>query len=256
LLIRYLNYLLKARSAYSIHSPFVYQLYTEVIRSSKEYYAYAEIEAFRQYLLENKTVIEVQDFGAGSRVHTSKRRSIQTIAMYSLAPAKEAQLLFRLVNHFQPKVIVELGTSLGITTLYLSKAFTKSKIYTFEGCPSIAQIAQNQFEALQAHNITLNIGKLENTLSEVVKGLATIDFAYLDANHRYQPTMDYWDILSSKFHEDTLIVVDDIHWSTEMQKAWEAIKLKPEVSITIDLFGLGLVFLKKNIVKQDFVLWF
>jgi predicted O-methyltransferase YrrM len=246
----------QARTAYSLHSPFVYQLYTELIRTDKAYYAFSTIEAFRQYLLENTQVIEVQDFGAGSRTLKTNQRKISDIAHTSLATPRTGQLLFKLVNHFQPKTLIELGTSLGISSLYLALPRPEADLHTFEGCPNIARIAQTQFDALHIENIHIHIGNIADRLPTVLSALSAVDFAYLDANHRYEPTIQYFEALLPKFTKESVLILDDIHWSAEMEQAWKTIKQHPQVTLTIDLFRLGLVFFREGQEKQDFVLRF
>ncbi len=205
-------------------------------------------------MLTNREIIDVLDLGAGSRKHASNQRSIQQIARHSLKPTEIGQLLFRLVNRFKPEVIFDLGTSLGITTLYLATAQRKSQFLTFEGCPAIGKIALQNFERMGCHHIQLVEGNLDETLKRKASEVDRIDFAFFDANHRYQSTIDYFEICLSKAHEQSVFVFDDIHWSEDMEKAWQQIQSHPRVMISIDLFDVGLIFFRTNQPKQHFVL--
>jgi len=260
-LLQYLIFWWKASDAHGIHSPFVFQLYTQVIDIEKEYYCFEILGSLRQRLLADDTLLTINDLGAGSKHLPSMQRTVSQIAKNSISKPKIAQLLFRLVDYFQPKTIVELGTCLGLTTLYLSEASPKeAKIYTFEGAEALAEKAQKLFEKeitkQTTHNIELVVGNLDETLANKVAQLTQIDFAFFDANHRRLPTLQYFKTCLSKAHENTVFVFDDIYWSAEMQAAWQAIQQHPQVTLTIDLFYVGLVFFREKQPKQHFKLRF
>lgn len=252
----FLRYLLFAKNEHSIHSPFVFELYTKVIRNVTNEPVFQNIEAIRAQMKKSTQEIEVVDYGAGSRVSNSPRRKIATIAKNAQKTPKFSQLLFRLIQHFQPEVVFDLGTSLGITTLYEAKAAPQSRIYSFEGCPQTAQVASKNLKSLQAFGVELIIGNLDETLRNQTQKVSKIDFAFFDANHRYEPTVRYFAQCLEKAHEGSVFVFDDIHWSSEMEKAWIEIQAHPSVMLTIDLFYVGLVFFGNKQPKQHFVLRF
>lgn len=253
----YWKYLWKAQDEHSLHSPFVFELYTRVIRSQKyEYYAFKEIENLRKLLLKNTELIDIEDFGAGSKVYQSRKRSIRQIAKTATKPPKIGQMLFRMANFFQPQYVLDLGTCLGITTAYIAAPLPFSQIYTFEGASSLAQMAQKHFQMLNIPQIQLIRGNIDQTLPMVLKKIPQLDFAFIDANHRFEPTYRYFEWLLEKSHEDTLMVFDDIYWSEEMQKAWTQIHQHPKVMLSIDLFEVGIVFFRKKQPKQHFILKF
>ncbi|WP_299986882.1 class I SAM-dependent methyltransferase [uncultured Pontibacter sp.] len=250
----YLLYRLRAFKLHGVHSPFVFDLYHHVILHDGDYYAYPLIEDLRASLLVEDRTIPVTDFGAGPKAGLKKDRKISYIARTSAKPAKYAQLLFRLVAHFQPKTIFDLGTSLGITTSYLAMGHKQAKLYTFEGCPSIASEARMNFEKLGLRHVQQVIGNLDDTLPQQLQKVEQLDFAFFDGNHRYEPTMRYFEACLSKQHEHSVFVVDDLYWSAEMKRAWQAIKLHPQVCQTVDLFYIGLVFFRKSQPKEHFTL--
>jgi len=253
----YLKHLWKARDEHGLHSPFVFELYTQVIKKPEEiYYAYTEIEQLRKELLTSTDFVTVQDFGAGSKIHKSSKRALREIAQNATKNTSIGQLLFRLVNYFQPKTVLDLGTCLGITTAYLASPIPQSTVYTFEGSDSLVELAQKHFKMLHLSNIHTIAGNIDYTLPTTLDTLETIDFAFVDANHRYEPTLRYFEHILSKSHEDTVIIFDDIYWSKEMQKAWQDIVSHPQVMISIDLFWMGMVFLRKKQPKQHFILKF
>ena len=249
--------MLASKNEHAIHSPFVFELYTRIIKATKfKSELFLAIELLRKSLLKNTSVIEITDFGAGSKIHTSNLREIRQIAKSAEKPSKFGKLLFRLIQHFEPKTIFDLGTSFGLTTLYEAKANAKAQVITFEGCPTTAKIAQDNFNALNAKNIEIVVGNLDETLQAEIQKIEQLDFAFFDANHRYEPTVKYFEICLQKATESSLFIFDDIHWSEEMQDAWHYIKAHPQVMITIDLFFVGLVFFRKNQPKQEFMVRF
>lgn len=203
----------------------------------------------------SKSNIEVKDLGAGSRVSKNNIRSIGSIAKHATTPSKFSRLLSKTIDHFGYTEVLELGTSLGINTLYLSQK-KEVNITTFEGDPIIAGLATSHFEKLGRANIEVIIGNIDQTLPDVLKRSKQIDLVYIDANHRHEPTLRYFESLLPFLHEKSLVVIDDIHWSKEMNEAWVVIKESAEVSLSIDLFEAGLLFFDPNIEKSDYILKF
>ena len=238
-----------------MHSPFVFEFIKFVLNDKKKYEVYTTIEKQRQILLKDKTVIEVEDFGAGSTIIKTKKRIVKDIAASSLKPKKYSQLLFRMIQFYNKKNILELGTSLGITTSYMAAAKNNPFVTTMEGSQNIVAIAVQNFNALQINNINIIKGDFEKSLFPYLNVTGNIDFAFLDGNHRKTPTLQYFKQILQKSHENTFFVFDDIHWSIEMEAAWEEIKAHEAVTLTIDLFFIGIVFFKKDFkVKQHFVI--
>lgn len=256
---KYIQYYLTASNSkgHGIHSPFVFDLVTRVFNNDGQYYCYSAIEQVRAHLIEDNTVLTLEDFGAGSRVSAQKQRAVSFIAKSSLKPRKFGTLFFRLVNYFQPNNIIELGTSLGITTAYMASAKPDAKVTSFEGAGAVAALARQNVETLGLGNITIVQGNFDDTLAGFLRQTTTVDFAFVDGNHRKQPTLVYFAQLLEKSGEHTVLVFDDIHWSAEMDEAWAAIKAHPRVTLAVDLFFIGLVFLRsENKEKQHFVIRF
>ena len=254
--IKYLIYLIRAKTRYSIHSPFIFELYSDVILSNKHYYPFDEIDGVRQALLSNENEITITDFGAGSLFNNGKKKKIKTIAKNAAKPEKFGKLFFRLAAHFQSKNIVELGTSLGMSTSYLAAASKNSNVQTLEGCPETAKMARRVFDTLKLNNIEITVGNFDDTFQKVLADLPALDFVFIDGNHQFEPTLRYFEQCLPMVHEDSILIFDDIHWSTDMEKAWKQIQAHPQVTATVDLFFIGLVFFKKGQVKQDFILQF
>ncbi len=228
-----------------------------MLNDKKSYPSYQSIEKIRKQLLADSTVIEVEDFGAGSSVIKTNQRVVGAVAASSLKPKKYAQLLYRMIQYYKPETIVELGTSFGITTAYLASANALSKVFTCEGSAAIASIAKQNFAALQLNNIQLTEGDFAKTLAPLLSNLNTVNFAFADGNHRKEPTLNYFNQLLKHTIPATILVFDDIHWSAEMEEAWATVKQHPAVTLTIDLFFIGIVFLSPDINhKQHFTIRF
>jgi predicted O-methyltransferase YrrM len=246
-----LNYWLNAVDEHSIQSPYFFELYTNVIKNSKPNVGFDKIEAIRAKLVQDQSQITVCDLGAPSQYFKSDKRTIATVAASSLAPAKMALLLFRLASHIKAKQIVELGTSLGVSTLYLSKC-KNATIHTFEGNMSLINIALTNFESTETNNVVLVEGNIDETLPEFVEANRKLDFVLMDANHRYEPTIKYFNLLVERMTSDAIVVVDDIYQSKEMAKAWKEIRGHKLVYGSMDLFRFGLLFFDSSLNKQHY----
>lgn len=252
--IYFLSYLLKARHrrGHAIHSPFAFHLVTKVIEEKEPFYCYKKIEKVRGELLKNNQLIPICDFGTG----TSSPRAIKDIARYSLKPKKYAQLLFRLVHHSHSRNILDLGTSLGITTAYLASANRSVPCITLEGCPHTATVAQLVFDTCDIKNVTLQIGDINETLPDILKAMDTLDFVFFDANHTKEATLRYFEQCLPKVNERTVFVFDDIYHSKGMKEAWEEIIENKKVSVTFNLFTLGIMYFNPELKKKDYVVFF
>lgn len=251
----FLKYRIKGGTAHDIHSPFVFDLLNNVIRDQTPFYCFDAIEAIRMKLFDDERILKVTDFGAGSNGKPGQKK-VSDIAKNSLQEKKYSQLIFRLVNFSNAKNIIELGTSLGITSLYISNASRKGKVITLEGCPEIASIAKENFNRLRCDNIEIITGDFSKTLAPALEKMEHADFVYFDGNHRMKPTLDYFNLCLKKKTFDSVFVFDDIYWSREMKAAWDVIVQHKEVTVSIDLFKLGIVFFRGGIPKQHFQLKF
>lgn len=252
----YFKYIFLAKNEHSLHSPFLFEFYLKVLKQSSPENDFSAIEALRKKLLTDEREIEITDLGAGSKLNKSNRRRIKDIARNSQKPARLARLFYRIISYYNYQTVLDLGTSLGLTTAYLAKANPQGKVYTFEGCPNTTQIAKGNFKELNLQNIELIVGDLNITLEAQLNKIEKIDFAFFDANHQYEPTIDYFEKCLNKAHEETCFIFDDIYWSEDMKKAWDYIRNHPQVTVSIDIFWVGIVFFRKKQPKQHFVLRF
>lgn len=258
--VEFIRYQIKASNSkgHGIHSPFLYEMVTQIFNNKNHFSDYSIIEKERKKLLSNQREIDVEDLGAGSIIIKTKKRKVKDIARTSLKPPKYAQLLYRLVKHYQYKSILELGTSLGITSAYLAKANHQATVYTFEGATTIATQAKQVLQNLKCSNVEISLGNFDETLPLFLSQFnKPLDFVFIDGNHQYEPTLNYFNQLLPHLQENSLVVLDDIHWSKPMHSAWKKIIQHAAVTMSVDLFVIGILIFRKDIkVKQDFVVRF
>jgi predicted O-methyltransferase YrrM len=247
----FLFYWLHAVDEHSLHSPFFYDLYTRHIKPPNSPGQFRNIEGLRKKLLHDPRTIRVHDLGAKAK-HNGVRK-ISGIARTSLSSPRYSTIFYRIATACRATCIVELGTSFGLNTVYLAAA-EKSNVTTFEGAPAIADIAALTFEFAGNKNIELVVGDIDHTLPLFLNRVSRVDFAFMDANHRYEATVRYFGWLLKKSHEKSVLVVDDIHHSPEMERAWLEIRNHRLVYGSADLFRCGIVFFDPSLNKQHVIL--
>ena len=257
LAIKYLLYYLGASNGkgHGTHSPFIFDFITRVLNDRSIYPDYARVEGLRAALLKDQRILRVEDLGAGSSTGRSSERSVASIAKHAAKPRKLGQLLYRIAAHYRPDTILELGTSLGITSAYLAAAQPGAKMVTIEGSTAVASLAEQHFREMGLNNIRLIRGDFDQQLLMALEQLGKVDLAFLDGNHRQEPTERYVSQLLPYLHNDSILVLDDIHWSREMEAAWKTVRNLPQVRCTIDLFFIGIVLFREEFhEKQHFVI--
>lgn len=244
-----------------IHSPRLFYLVRHLFYDTARLYAWDAIELRRQAMLRAPKLVHVVDYGTGR----DRDELVMHIASHSVMPSKEAQLLARLVNYMngneyvpdrsQPLHIVELGTSLGITTAYLASVDSRSRVVSFEGSDQIANMAQLNWQKLHLCNIELIRGNIDDTLFKYARASnETIDVAILDANHTAEATLRYFNWLLGRMDKNGVMVVDDIRYSKDMYTAWQQIRKHPQVTATMDLGRMGLVLFYPQVQQTTYFL--
>jgi len=257
----YLKFLYNSKNQHGVHSPFVFDLVTNCFYDKTNYFEYENIIDYKKSLIEDKTKINVTDFGAGSRVFKTNRREVSKIAKVAGISTQRAKLLFRLINYFQPSTFLELGTSLGIATYSAAIALKKTKIISVEGCKETSLFTSNKFlkcfNLEQLENINFINSEFEIFLHDFDKSTFSVtdwNMVYFDGNHSKEATLRYFDILIGTTTNKTVWIFDDIHWSLDMEEAWETIKNHPKVTVTIDTFQWGIVFFRVEQEKEHFII--
>ena len=241
-----------------MHSPTLFYIVRMVMYDDNAYYAFPRIEQQRKALLHSTATIRQHDYGTGAHADSGSATTVRRVAYIArthLESPKIAQLLYRLVNHLtttqrRPLIIVELGTSLGITTAYLAAPSVKNNVQTYEGAEEVLEVAEQVWRTLKLTNIEPILGNIDQTLPKHCP--KQIDLAYIDANHTYEATVRYFRQLLPHIGSHAIVVVDDIHHSPEMERAWHEIQTVKQVTSTIDCFHTGLVFFNPHYIRKHY----
>jgi len=242
----------KSSSGYGVHSPFTYNFTVEVLHKDQDSEVFRQIEKMRKALLKSEQLVQATVPGTAEPI-VGKRLKIRKIAAQALCRPTEGRLLNRLANYMKPGSIIEIGTSLGISTLYLAMANPETLVVSLEGNEEVAMVARKQFENSGINNIDLMTGEFSDTLPQILSYKLTSPFlAFIDGNHYYEPTIRYFNMLKKVAGDDSIFVFHDIHWSEDMERAWRVIGQDAQVNMTIDLYSMGLVFFKSGLSKQHY----
>ena len=244
----YLKFLFQGTNKYNIHSPMVHDFIENILDNSIKYYSFVGIEHVRRLLLKQNEAIELKDLGAGSKYIRSSTSTINILTKKVQSRPEKAQILFRIASFFQMKNILEIGTSLGLTTAYLSNANKNGKVTTIEGDPKLGELAQKNFNTLKLKNVELINKSFDEIIPQLLKN--QFDLIFFDGNHSKEATLRYFYWLVEYANEDSIFIFDDIYWSNDMKQAWKEICNFDKVMLSLDIFSLGMVFFKKNREKE------
>jgi len=247
------KYYFSGKRISTIDNPLINALNVNVFSKINSIYD-NEIQTLVSNLNKDKSTLEISDLGAGSKKSNSNKRSVKSIVKNASINPKFGKLLSLIVSYYNCNTIIELGTSLGIGTSYLALNNDHANIYTIEGCENIHKRAQNNLKSLT--NIKLYIGEFSKVLPSVLNRSGKPDFVYIDGNHTYKSTIDYFNNFLTNANTKAILVFDDIHWSNGMESAWQHIIASSSSRITIDLFRMGIVFLDPDLKKEHFVIKF
>ena len=258
IIVGFLKYSLRSQSKYRIHSPFVFDFYKNVLKDTHSYPQYRLINRLRKELESVSRFIKRKDLGARCKDFPGDQRFVRVrdIVHRASVSQKKGELLFRLVKRYAPGNILELGTSLGISSIYLGLAAPESRIVTIEGCIDSANVAQENFDRAGLKNIHIITGNFEDKLAVALDEMPAPDLVFFDGNHKMKPTLAYFEQCLQHIYPGTVFVFDDIHWSKGMEEAWKVICQHPKVKVTIDIYQMGFVFFREELSKEDFILRF
>jgi predicted O-methyltransferase YrrM len=254
-IFNYLTYFFTSDTKYNIHSPFVFDFVVNVLNARKQKPHYHPIELLRTKMLKSDVIIELLPLGA-SKQQLIKKDKIKNVCSRTSKSAKYSELLERICAYYQPEFAIEIGTSLGISAMYQASALHNGVLYTLEGNPDSLKVAQYNCQKLDMQNIVFVEGNFDEKLPQLLHQIERVDYVFFDGNHQMDATLKYFEWCLSKAHTNSIFVFDDIRWSEDMQIAWEKIKKHPAVTLSIDLFVMGIVFFRKENEKQDFVIRF
>ncbi len=244
------HYFVAHRRGHGVHSPFAYQLCEEVFYNKHPFYAFEQLEKLREQLLQDESLINMEDYGSGSQVFKAKQRKVKDIAIHGISTKLQSELLFRLMNFMHSEKALELGTSLGLNTLYMAMSNSNTKVISIDACEDLVEHAKAMAHKQKVDHIQFIHAKFDEALPQLISQSSKIDFVYIDGNHSYAASMQYFDSLLEIVQNNTVLVFDDIYWSKDMTKAWEEIKAHPKVKLSIDTFYSGFIFFKEEIKEK------
>jgi len=252
--ISYLTYFRRAKTIYSVHSPFMFEIVSEILENKKDYYAFIDIEQSKRALSLDRHEIKLHDLGAGSKANQSNTKTVSDILNTSVSNDQKCKLLFHLSRVLQPETALELGTSLGISALSIVKGNPNMSLHTIEGDPGIREIAAFLFSQYE-NNIVSHCGSFEDILPVVLDSIGEIDFVFIDGNHRYEATIRYHNMIKPFLAKNAVIIYDDIYWSKGMTKAWQELVTDEDFQFSLDVFDFGVLFKRETKAKkQDFTI--
>jgi predicted O-methyltransferase YrrM len=253
---KYLKYILlsKHKKGHGIHSPFVFDLVSRIFRNKIDPYIVCNIEKARKRMISDQRSIIVKDFGSGSEKLKTNLRKVSDIARYSPVPKKYGALLSNMAAEFGNPLIVEFGTSFGISTMYMAASCPEAMVYTMEGCPATAEIASQNFDEAGLKNINIFAGSFDKVLPDITNTGIKPGLVFIDGNHRKEPVIDYFNKMAEISDNKTVIIIDDINYSKEMAEAWNEIKQIEKVSLTVDIFRMGIVFFREGIFHNNYII--
>jgi len=262
--IKYCKYHIwgKHKKGHGIHSPFLFDIVTSVLNNKNVDDELKQIFNLHDTYKKSKEPLVFKEMGAGSQRKSKKSDSLIVTTTVGKAIRKSSvtkkygKLLYQVGKYFQPQNILEIGTSLGISTLYLAQGASESNIITMDGVKEKIEIAKNTARELNLHNIRFYCTDFDTGLPEILEKTDTLDFVFFDGNHTCEATLKYFESCLVKAHNDSVFILDDIYWSTDMTKAWNIIKNNPKVTVSIDLFQLGILFFKTEITPGHYVIKF
>ena len=245
---QFVRFYSRAITKYQLHSPFVFELATTALEDKRWYYAFRDIELVREKMLQSQIQLHLRDYGTGR----DRSATLRTLASRPSSSTRQGRMLFRLANWANPRTMIELGTSVGLGTMYLASGARLTRFISLEGAPEAAQVARTNLELLGLNrHATVLDGPFETKLPEALQSLGTLDFVFFDGNHRQAPTMAYFEQCLAHAHAGTVFVFDDMHWSAEMAKTWAQLQAHPRVTLSIDFFELSLIFVNPDFKQKQ-----
>ncbi|MFM7327954.1 MAG: O-methyltransferase [Bacteroidota bacterium] len=244
--LQWVRHWLLSVGPYSIHSPLLYRFVNEALFKADNRMEVVA-EDFRNQFIRNQRPISSFDSGSGASVKSA--RTLADVVKHEVAGQRLASIFRRIIEFQQASRVLEVGTSVGITTLWLS-ANPAVEVVTLEANPDLVEIAQEAFKNAGRNNIRLIPGNADETLSSLLNQGWVPDVAIMDANHRFGPTMNYFRHLAEAMNDNGIIILDDIHYSREMTEAWREVCAAPRVTLALDCFRFGIVFFDRNLTKE------
>jgi predicted O-methyltransferase YrrM len=253
-IIKFLNYTITARHKRGggIDSPFILNIIVRIFRNKITPDIVFKTEMIRTGLKSDKRRISITDYGTGSSACERRPVMVSRQIRKTAIPRKYGELLSGFSSEFGNPCVIELGTSFGISTMYLASGNKGATVYTMEGCPETAEIAKENFQKSGLENICLLVGRFEELIPQLEEKKVKPGLVFIDGNHRKYETLEYFNSMVAMGDENVVLIFDDIYYSREMKEAWEEIKNDNRISSTIDIYRMGIVFLRPEMSRTHY----
>jgi predicted O-methyltransferase YrrM len=251
-ILKYIQHQLQRRHrrGHGIHSPYLFEFVNGVLFNASGMEVPEQILQVHRELEKDRSMIPKGKLGATFNVGSPEVRSVGKFVRRSSVSEKYGAMLFRIIRWFRPEMIIELGTGLGISTLYLAAASPEIPVHSIEGNTDRADFAAQLMCRCNLGPVSIHWGEMEEKLEDLMPVLGGRFVSFVDGNHRYGPTISYIKMLLSKAGEEAVIIMDDIYWSKDMFRAWKEVVSWPEVRVSIDLFHMGILLLRRELNKE------
>ena len=254
--VKYLKYILfsRHRKGHGIHSPFVFDLVTRVFRNKTDPDIILKVEQIRKKMIADRRTILVHDLGSRSESSKEYLRRVSDIAKNSPVTGKYGKFLSKMAAEFGNPLIIELGTSLGISAMFMAASCKETLLVTIEGCPATAEIAKQNFIEAGIETIKIIVSSFDEVLPGVLEDGVKPGLVFIDGNHRKEPVIKYFNQIAEISDSRTAVIIDDISYSGEMAEAWNEIKLHKKVSVSIDINRMGILFFREGINHNNYII--
>ncbi len=249
-LLSVFRYAWAADTIYDVHAPRAFGFLGEVIEDQRHFHAFDAIEVLRKRYLASDELLELHDAGAGSQVQAAKRRTLSDVVRNSATSARFGRYLFKCVDYCGARRVLELGSNLGIGACYLAAALPPDgRLITIDADARLAAFAKTSLGEVAPHaKVEVRIDTFAQALPQALVDLGGVDLAFIDGHHAEAATIAYFDQIRPYCHERSILIFDDVHWSEGMERAWAHIKVQPGVSLSIDLYRWGIIFLDAGVL--------
>lgn len=247
----FLSFFLQAKGKFRLHSPFLYQFYTKIIEDHRWFYQFSDFELLRSQLLKNQDLLKIIDYGAGSSYSLADKKTVRSIVCQQTSHPYQMRVLARIIEHFEPEYIIEIGTSIGLSSLYIASNSKNSNLYALEGNPNFIEYAKKLSAKYKIKNIQFIEGQFDETLPQLISDILKVDLVFFDGNHTSVANQQYFELCLKKSHSQSIFIFDDIYWSKDMTQFWNNIRKHKEVTLSIDLYFMGILFFDKKFKDQQ-----
>ncbi len=250
----YIYYLIKGKSRYYIHSPFVYDFCRFVLLKKTTSKNKQTIDEIKSYYHNHNLPLELEELGAGKK--TTYVISTSDYLTRTAVTDKYGSLLQHIIEYYKIECVIETGTALGISAAWMAQANTSPQIHTIDGNRDLCTAAEKMFSNFNLNKVHTYHGTIIQTLPKLYSLIGDKTMIYLDAHHTGEASIEYFNMLKPFLRKDSVLVLDDINYSKDMHQAWKEIISDSSVTLSINLFRMGVIFFNPALSKQEFYLYY